>query len=74
MNSSWEDIFLDVIQVCLDRFDSNADIVPEARQLYLRVVAFIITLLDGEEEERDITKRKLFPTDRLTKLFKVQEF
>lgn len=70
INVAAEDIIIDMMNLCMDKIENYTDYVPGARHLYLRTLAFSVTLLDDESDERDITKRKGLKLDKLAKIFK----
>ena len=72
--TSHEDVLQDMINLCIDRFESGEYLLPSTKFTYLKAMAVAIPLLDGEGDEKDITKRKKFKLDKLGKIFKSNPF
>ncbi|KAL5032354.1 hypothetical protein BDV3_000939 [Batrachochytrium dendrobatidis] len=74
MSNTYEDIFHDMINICVDHVDSQHYLTPLTKHVYLRAMAFAVSLLDGDTDDRDFTKRKRFKIDKLGKLFKATPY
>ncbi|KAH6563780.1 hypothetical protein BASA62_008306 [Batrachochytrium salamandrivorans] len=74
MSSTYEDIFHDMINICVDYTETQQYTTPLEKNIYLRAMAFAVTLLDGESDDRDFTKRKRLKVERLGKIFKATPF
>ncbi|KAI8914667.1 cytoplasmic fragile-X interacting family-domain-containing protein [Gorgonomyces haynaldii] len=70
LNNVAEDVVMDMMNTLMDSIEQHNHLNPDERHQYLRALAFATSLIDGDTEERDITKRKHLKLDRLGKLFK----
>ncbi|KAJ3281602.1 Cytoplasmic FMR1-interacting protein 2, partial [Borealophlyctis nickersoniae] len=70
LHSSYEDVVVDLLNLCADLVEGGVWVVPETKFMYLKAMAFGLYLLDGEGDDHDITRRKKLKVDRFGKIFK----
>ncbi|KAJ3311868.1 Cytoplasmic FMR1-interacting protein 2 [Boothiomyces sp. JEL0838] len=70
MNSFYEEIFLDMINMCADFIEKGHYLTPNTKHMYVRAIAFAIFLIDGEGDDMDFVKKKKIKPERLIKLFR----
>ncbi|KAJ3262628.1 Cytoplasmic FMR1-interacting protein 2 [Boothiomyces macroporosus] len=70
MNSFYEEIFLDMINMCADFIEKGHYLTPNTKHIYVRAIAFAIFLIDGEGDDMDFVKKKKIKPERLIKLFR----
>ncbi|KAJ3276472.1 Cytoplasmic FMR1-interacting protein 2 [Terramyces sp. JEL0728] len=70
MNSFYEEIFLDMINMCTEYLEKGHYLTPSTKHIYIRATAFAIFLIDGDGDDMDFIKKKKFKVDRLVKLFR----
>jgi cytoplasmic FMR1 interacting protein len=67
---SFDELVVDTINFCCDSLSSMKYLLAETKHAYLKAIAFGLYLLDGEGDEKDITKRKRIKLDKLAKILR----
>ncbi|KAJ3322394.1 Cytoplasmic FMR1-interacting protein 2 [Boothiomyces sp. JEL0866] len=70
MNSFYEEIFLDMINMCTEYIEKGHYLTPTTKHIYIRATAFAIYLIDGDGDDMDFIKKKKIKPERLIKLFR----
>ncbi|KAJ3000421.1 Cytoplasmic FMR1-interacting protein 2 [Globomyces sp. JEL0801] len=70
ISNLYEDIFIDLMNLCAEYLEKGHYIFPNSKHTLLRAIAFTIVLLDGDNDEADILKRRKIKTDKIQKILK----
>lgn len=66
----FDSMVVDTIIFCSESIDSKKYLLAETKHAYLKAIAFGLFLLDGEGDEKDITKRKNIKLEKLSRMFR----
>ncbi|KAJ3091316.1 Cytoplasmic FMR1-interacting protein 2, partial [Quaeritorhiza haematococci] len=66
----YDDVMQDVMVFCASSLENGNYLLHDKKHGYLKALAFGMYLIDGDGEEKDITRRKKLKLDRFGKLFK----
>lgn len=67
----FDELVTDTINFCSEYLDGKKYLLAETKHAYLKAIAFGLYLLDGEGDEKDITKRKRINLAKLAKILRV---
>jgi hypothetical protein len=67
---AFDELVVDTINFCSDALEGKKYLLAETKHAYLKAIAFGLFLLDGEGDEKDITKRKRIKLGTLAKILK----
>lgn len=67
---NYEDLFCDVIQICLTMFDTKAYLTPSEKHMLVKVMGFCLFLIDSEQVNvNKLDQKRRLRFDKMDKIF-----